>query len=229
MNPPPPPPPPQTQPTPAPCVGCGAGTIQDVLREMGVPLVPQDASTPERPPTARQRRAGGRGRTRLWRSLGRAADERIEAACVDWLKTPYRAGQRVRGGGVDCAQLIAGVLDRAYRRPEKTPIAKLPTDVSIHQPNAAMQTVLGLVRGYGAQRMRLEELTHFEPGDVAVVRSELQAGGRDAHGHALVAGSKPWRWLHAMPNTGVCWTSLAALPPLVALYRPANKQEWGAA
>jgi cell wall-associated NlpC family hydrolase len=90
---------------------------------------------------------------------GRAA---VVAEAMTWLRTPYHAGARVKGVGVDCAQLVIGVYAGAGVIPAFEPRA-YPHDWHIHRD---VERYLAEVLRFGSEIARAQ----IKPGDLALYR-----------------------------------------------------------
>ena len=113
--------------------------------------------------------------------------ERVVAEALSWLGTPYAHRQRLRGAGVDCAQLPLAVYAACG----------LITDAEV-QPYAAQwhlhrgeELYLAHVEALGGR-----EVAAPEPGDLVLWRY----GRTFSHGAILVA---PGRVVHAVRGQGV--------------------------
>lgn len=161
--------------------------------------------------------------TILWRSLDPAIEKRILSVYAGWMDTPYMPGQQVKHMGVDCTQMVGGVLDELYRRETKTLITRLPQNSGMHFPKAGFRTALDIRKQFDSFVARDG---HIEPGDVVVTRGVADPRAWRRLGHALMAGVKPGTLLHAVNGVGVCWTSVQAIPGILRVYRPRNKEVW---
>lgn len=161
-------------------------------------------------------------RSFIWQPLPGPVSLRLQQVLNRWVGTPYLRGQRVRGMGVDCVQLIAGVLDDLYRSTHPATIPRLWGDAGVHSERG-FAVIHALRRAYPSFVVRDGSI---EPGDGVVVRTLPNTHGPRRPGHALIAGIKPGSFLHAASDTGVCWTSLQNLSPFVRVYRFYHKETW---
>ena len=120
--------------------------------------------------------------------------ERVVAEALSWLGTPYAHRQRLRGVGVDCAQLPLAVYEACG----------LIADAEV-QPYAAQwhlhrgeELYLAYVQALGGR-----EVAAPEPGDLVLWRY----GRTFSHGAILVA---PARVVHAVRGQGVVLGDLDA-------------------
>ena len=158
-----------------------------------------------------------------WRPLDAAIEGRIKNVLDSWLDTPYMDGQRQRKVGVDCAQLVGGVLDDLFRSKDKVVIPRLRTDSGIHSIRAGFATVRAIRKHYKSKVVRDGTL---EPGDVIVTRATGNTNGPKRLGHAMLVSTRKGVLIHATTITGVCLTSLKSNEEIVRVYRPLNKELW---
>lgn len=140
-----------------------------------------------------------------------------------WKGTPYMAGVRVRGVGVDCAQLVPAFLDHMFRRLMSTEIPRMSGDVGVHNHRAAWGTVKAVRLGYPSRVVRDGTI---EPGDIIITRSTADWEGPARHGHAMIAMPERGTALHSVPLAGVTLTSLSVTRGgIVRIYR-LEKHSW---
>lgn len=151
------------------------------------------------------------------------AESRLEYVISRWVGTPYMAGQRVRGAGVDCVQFVTAVLDELHRNEKPTFVPRLRPDSAIHDARQGGPTIKALRQGFASQVVRE---TVVEPGDVLVVRAIPRSRGPRRMGHVLITGSVPNTLYHAMTGSGVTRTSIEGLDEILRIYRDKNKQRW---
>lgn len=132
-------------------------------------------------------------------------------------------GQRSKGIYVDCAQLIAGALDELFRRKTPCKIPRLPPNSGMHYDRAAFRVIRAFRTNFSTEVVRDGVI---EPGDIVLTRGVMDELSPRRAGHVLIAGVCPWTFLHAVPNMGVCWTSIEALPGILRYYRLHKKAEW---
>lgn len=104
--------------------------------------------------------------------------EAIVAEARTWLGTPYHHAARVKGAGVDCAMLVAEVLERAGLVPHIAPDA-YPADWMQHRNE---ERFLAVVQTYALRELDLAT-EQPAPGDVVLYRF----GRCFAHGAIVVA------------------------------------------
>lgn len=149
--------------------------------------------------------------------------KRMEQFRNKWTGTTYMAGNRVRGVGCDCAQLIPAFLDFMYRTGSRLPIPRLAPDTGLHNARAALNTVRAVRRGFPSFVVRDGTI---EPGDIVLTRASHDWEGPSNPGHAMIAYHRPGTALHAMPESGVCLTTLTVTRGIVRVYRLKGKQSW---
>jgi NlpC/P60 family putative phage cell wall peptidase len=115
------------------------------------------------------------------------ARARVVAEAMSWLGTPYHHMARVKGAGVDCAQLLAAVYHAAGLVAE-VPLEYYPPDWHLHRD----------IERYLAAVLRHARETEAPlPGDVVLYRW----GRCLAHGAIVVAPGWP-RIVHALIDAG---------------------------
>jgi hypothetical protein len=159
-----------------------------------------------------------------WYSLPAEIEKRINIFADYWRGTPYMPGVRVKGVGVDCAQLVPSFLDFMYQNEGETPIPRMSGDVGVHNHRAAWGTVKAVRLGYPSFVVRDNTI---EPGDIIITRSTADWEGPARHGHAMIAMPMHGTALHAIPLGGVTVTSLAVTRGgIVRVYRLKEKHRW---
>jgi cell wall-associated NlpC family hydrolase len=121
---------------------------------------------------------------------------RVVAEALAWERTPYVHAARVRGAGVDCANLLAAVYHAAGLVPDLD-LGHYPRDWHLHRSE---ERFMGWLDRYGA---RLNDGEPALPGDVAAFRF----GRCVSHGGIVLA------WpviLHAWSKAGMVVRSDAA-------------------
>lgn len=113
----------------------------------------------------------------------------VAFAALDWLGTPYHAGARVRGAGVDCGQLLLAVYAEAGLIPE-TDVGPYPHDWHLHH---AEERYLGWVERWAVPTA----VPHV--GDVLLFRF----GRCIAHGGIVVHTDPVLTIVHAYLGEGV--------------------------
>lgn len=137
-----------------------------------------------------------------WRPLeDLAAQARLAQVLASWDGTPYFAGQRCKGVGVDCIRFVVAVLDELAGT--RTVVRVLPGDVAHHAPALAFEA---LSRQLGLMPCSPVLDGVLEPGDV-VATGPLDGGP----GHALIVGPERLQAWHAADGQGVCRTGLGVL------------------
>lgn len=130
--------------------------------------------------------------------------EAIVAEARTWLKTPWHHMARIKGAGVDCAQLLLGVYHACGHIPD-VDLGYYPPDWHLHQE---LPRFLQVLMQY-ADPIPGPAL----PGDVAM----FQYGRHAAHGSIVVE----WPYIiHAFRDEGAVTVSdVAASPALTARFR----------
>lgn len=100
--------------------------------------------------------------------------EQVVAEARSWLKTPYHHRARVKGAGVDCAQILIAIF-AAVGLLEAFDPGEYPMDWMLHRSEDRFRD---LVRAHGDQI----ELEHVQPGDVAL----YHVGRCFAHGAVVI-------------------------------------------
>lgn len=158
-----------------------------------------------------------------WKSICCRCERSLEEAIRSWIPTKYGAGQRVRGGRVDCAQLIFGLLDQLNRNPEPSLMPRFSPDAAVHDPRPYTAVVLAGKKAFGLRVVRDRTI---EPGDVILTRSTWDRLSPRRPGHAMMAGVRRGTAVHAIPNTGVTMTTLAVTTGILRILRPEGKNKW---
>lgn len=158
-----------------------------------------------------------------WRHLAKPLEQELLAVIDTWIGTPYMAGQRAKGQGVDCVQFVGGMLDDLYRSAIPSYIPRLPQNSGMHYPRAGFRTALSLRKQFRSSVVRDGCI---EPGDVIVTRGIMDVATPRLMGHTLIAGAIPWTFVHSINVIGVCWTSLQGVPGIIRIYRPVDKETW---
>ena len=117
-----------------------------------------------------------------------AAREAVVAEALSWLGTPYAHRQRLKGVGVDCAQLPLAVYGAAGAIP--------PTDVGAYAPQWHLHRGEELYLGWVLRLGREIAREAARPGDFLLWRY----GRTFSHGAILLEGG---RVIHAKRGLGV--------------------------
>lgn len=155
--------------------------------------------------------------------------ERLASVLHSWEDTPYSSSQAERGVGVYCTAFVCGVLDDLFRAEKKTPLNKIPHDVSMHCGASSRAGLRWFLRHYPtADRIYSittadeGEIVDVQPGDVLITGP---IGG--GPGHAIMIG----------PRKNVMWQASGMavhytgffVPMgymLYAVYRFSDKERW---
>jgi cell wall-associated NlpC family hydrolase len=110
----------------------------------------------------------------------------IAAEALQWVETPFKWGQAVKGEGCDCKGLIQGVA-RELDRPEADSFYATFSEYRVDRP---VPSAL-LLEGFGKL---FDRAVKIMPGDVLL----LKHGGKPGHMAIAVDGD---RAVHAIPGT----------------------------
>ncbi|MCL2658781.1 MAG: hydrolase [Betaproteobacteria bacterium] len=110
----------------------------------------------------------------------------IVAEALSWANTPYHHAARVKGAGVDCAQLLIGVFIEGLRLVPDVAPGDYPRDWMLHRDEE---------RFLGALITHTHEVSAPRPGDIALYRV-----GR-CFAHAAIVLDWP-EVIHACSHTG---------------------------
>lgn len=147
--------------------------------------------------------------------------DELQAVLDAWAGTRYMPGQSCRGRVADCIGFVAGVLDELHGYEDPPPVPRHANDVAFHNPRLAAQVTLGISRRWPMRAVR----RGWEPeaGDVLLVR----VGSLGTGGHAMLVGARPREAWHCDFESGVCYTGVEAVRPLlVRAWRPTEKETW---
>jgi len=111
----------------------------------------------------------------------------VAAEAMTWLGTPYHPHARVKGGGVDCAMLLAEVFERAGVVPHVDP-GFYAIDWHLHRSEELFLDWL--------QRAGAREIAQPRLGDVCVYRF-----GR-TYSHGAIVVSDDGLLIHALRDSG---------------------------
>jgi NlpC/P60 family putative phage cell wall peptidase len=118
---------------------------------------------------------------------------------LTWLGTPYHHHARVKGVGVDCAQLLCAVYEACGLVPHIDP-GNYAHDWHLHRGE---EVLIGWLEKAGAREVQAPA-----PGDVAVFRY----GRAYSHGAVVVDGRGAGEAVHAYLGRGVIRTQLNEEP-----------------
>lgn len=149
---------------------------------------------------------------------------RLNEVLARWIKTPYHAGQRARGIGVDCVQLGPAIFDELYQVTTPTIVPRLVGDIALHNVRGSWPTLKALKNGWHGFTIVRDNT--IQPGDWISTRAEdgAEAPGRQAH--LMIASGTPWKAIHAIPRVGVRWTTFERTRGILRIYRPNRKDLW---
>lgn len=163
-----------------------------------------------------------------WTALDAKIEDRIWEVMERWENTPYMAGMRTLKSGVDCVQLVAGVLDELYRFESRTEVPRMSPDASEHSDMPGQKVVAALRRGYPCEQVPITklEVNEIEPGDIIVVKARHTNGGPERYGHTMIASPRQGVALEAVPVAGVQFGCVEATTGILAVYRMQEKHRW---
>ena len=116
----------------------------------------------------------------------------ITTEALTWVGTPYRSCGRIKGVGVNCAQLLFGVALGAGVIPADSPEPKWYTaQLATH---CKEERLVEYVKVYGGVEIKEEDI---KSGDIFLYRSG------QSHGHAAIVIEWPEKILHCLPTFGV--------------------------
>lgn len=157
-----------------------------------------------------------------WGSNGAAIDARIESVLQSWEGTPYSADDSRKGFGVNCARLIACVLDELYGTSRAHLLPNAPGDMSLHLPFKTALLARRMREIYDPSREVALGKEPTLPGDI-ILTGPVDGGV----GHGLIAGVQPCVLWHASESgvvrTGVGHTQYG-LP--LRSFRTLNRELW---
>lgn len=157
-----------------------------------------------------------------WRALPCApAKVRLGEILASWEGTPARSGARLRRQGVDCVNLVAAVLDEAYRKESPTVVPRLSGSDAVQSPKRAWATIRALLRAFPSRKVVDGSL---QPGDIAVCRRGGSRGPRNP-GHVFVAGTNPMEVWH-LTSAGVQRSHVHTVHAIFRVWRPIDKEAW---
>jgi cell wall-associated NlpC family hydrolase len=130
------------------------------------------------------------------------ARQAVVAQAQAWVGTPYHAHARIKGVGVDCAQILAAVYHAAGLVPD--------LDLGAYSPqwhlHHSEELYLGWLQQAGARR--LADGQHPQAGDVGVWRF----GRTYSHGAIVVEGGADPLLVHAYIGRGVIVSRASEAP-----------------
>ncbi|MFI5230059.1 MAG: hydrolase [Gemmatimonadales bacterium] len=107
----------------------------------------------------------------------------VVAEARSWLGTPFHHAARIKGAGVDCAQLLLGVY-AGLGLVEELNVGRYAPDWFVHQPRAPGS--LGILLDVITRECVERPLSHVTPGDILVF-----AYGRAPSHAAIVTATAP--------------------------------------
>lgn len=114
---------------------------------------------------------------------------RIVLEAFEWVGTPYHHQARVKGVGVDCAQLVAGVAENVF--PRLKPINTEVYSVEWHMHNRE-EKMCNIIERFKCTRIEVEDR---QPGDILT----FQFGRVQSHMGILINDNQ---FIHARMDVG---------------------------
>ncbi len=128
--------------------------------------------------------------------------DHIVAEARSWIGTPYHHHGRIKGVGVDCAQILAAVYEVAGLVPHLD-LGNYSPQWHLHRNE---EVYLRWLENSGAKR--LPESQQPQPGDIGV----WQFGRTYSHGGIVVDGGADPTLVHAYINRGVIVSRASEAP-----------------
>jgi hypothetical protein len=158
-----------------------------------------------------------------WKPIDPISSARLEKFRDMWQGTPWSQGQRARKIGADCVQLSMACLDFMFRS-EPTHVPCLPARVAINRPDQALPTILAFKNShYGFDTV--DDMT-IQPGDVVVLRAEVQQSAALLEGHVVIALPSRYTVLSTTKSSRAQQVTLASFTGILSVYRPREKFRW---
>lgn len=205
------------------CQNCGGDTQLDAMRRFAPGMLAQIQQHVHIPRNALQTIQDTTEQVLTWKTVSEPLSNRLMNVLNLWKGTPYVPGQQALKGGVDCVQLMGGILDMLYRRPSATKIPRLNPDTSLHDPRTSYKTISALRKHFPNSVVR--DFT-IEPGDIIVCRASHDLNAPRNMGHVLIAAIQPGSVFHAVPGSGACFGTIQATHGILRIYRPKEKDTW---
>lgn len=156
-----------------------------------------------------------------WVSQPAPVSDAINAVFRRWTGTPYLAGHRVRGVGVDCIQLMVGLLDDLYLKQTPTPLNRNVRAATYSDRESA--SLDATIRGsFNCDIIRDGSI---EPGDLVLTRDSVNSKGPRVPGHVMMVGPSRGTAFHASRSSGACLTDLTLIP-ILRVCRFLDKSTW---
>lgn len=124
----------------------------------------------------------------------------VVAEALSWLGTPYHHHGRVKGAGVDCAQILLAVYVDALRLVPPLDPGRYPTQWHLHRSEELYQQWL--------QQAGARPVQAPAPGDIALIRF----GRTFSHSAICIATEPEPDYVHAYVNLGVIRTRAGEAP-----------------
>lgn len=156
-----------------------------------------------------------------WHMISMESARKLGSIIKKWRGTPYKDNSRVRGGGVDCRNLIVAILDAWSNASQPTPLPLLPSDSGIHTHSAGFDTARAIRAAYDADMVKDGST---EPGDILVVHGEGRRGN-DQYGHVMMMTTRKNVAVHASWEGGVDYVGIGQFK-ILANYRAKDKAKW---
>lgn len=156
-----------------------------------------------------------------WHMIETEPARKLDREIRRWIGTPYKSKARVKGGGVDCRNLVAAILDAWSNAEQHTYMPPMPQDSGIHSVKAGFVTVRAIRRVYDSIIVRDGTL---EPGDILVVSGENPKAA-ERLGHVMMMTTRKNVAVHATRQGGVSLVGIGQFN-ILRNYRAKDKNQW---
>lgn len=161
--------------------------------------------------------------------------DRLADVLHSWEDTPYNSKQHAKGVGTFCTAFVCGVLDELYRKPVATPLADVPHDASMHNPEMARSGLRWFMRHYPtAERFWSVTVDGDEDGGMDGHKLPVQPGDvlitgpvGGGPGHAIMIGPrKNVMWQASLSCVHYTGFAIPMGMMLYAVYRFTDREGW---
>jgi len=151
----------------------------------------------------------------------------VDWVCNSWLDTPWMAGQRRQGVGVDCVNFATAVLDELASVPTPTKLSRRPQDLGLHSSwQAGASAAFWEVSHVHDLRSVtvVDGVLEVQPGDLLVHRLGSDGGA----GHVSVVAWKSPAVYQALTGSGVRLCAIPAPDKIMHAWRVQDRSKWNA-
>lgn len=148
-----------------------------------------------------------------------AIADRVTLVLESWRGTPYLPGNKVKGMGVDCVQLVAGALGELCGRDVVIP--RLPVDCAMHDDRMTQATLRKLLKAFPHVKLPVHTVM---PGDVVLTYMGKPRGDNPPT-HCMIVGGVPNTVYHAIQPNGVILSVLSNYS-IHSIYRSKERETW---